>query len=216
MGSPSGGNKVFSGMFYRADQPHGLKHNPFKSLVVPRPIGWVSSVSAKGVVNLAPYSFFNAVAAAPPIVVLGFNGHHAEGGEKDTLANILETGEFVVNVATWDLREQMNRTSAPDPRAVDEMARAGLEAAPSELVKAPRVKQSPVSMECRLLQTVKLPQWSDEEANTTAFGEVVGIHIDESILSDGMIDMAKFKPIARLGYHDYTVVERVFTMIRPS
>jgi len=157
-----------------------------------------------------------AVAAAPPIVVLGFNGHHAEGGEKDTLANILETGEFVVNVATWDLREQMNRTSAPDPRAVDEMARAGLEAAPSELVKAPRVKQSPVSMECRLLQTVKLPQWSDEEANTTAFGEVVGIHIDESILSDGMIDMAKFKPIARLGYHDYTVVERVFTMIRPS
>ena len=203
-------------MFYRTDQPHGMKHNPFKSLVVPRPIGWVSSLDAQGRGNLAPFSFFNAVAAAPPIVVLGCNGWHGQGGDKDTLQNIKATGEFVVNIATWDLRDAMNKTSASAPHGEDEMALAGLEAAPSKLVKPPRVAASPVNLECVLLQTVALPADNPDEPNNTIFGRVVGIHISEAIITGGMIDMGKFKPIARLGYHDYAVVDHVFTMRRPG
>lgn len=202
-------------MFYRTDQPHGLKHNPFKSLVVPRPIGWVSTLSRRGTANLAPYSFFNAVASAPPIVVIGCNGLHAQGDDKDTLRNIQETGEFVVNIATWDLREAMNRTSAGVDHDVDEMALAGLEPAASHLVKPARVAASPVGLECVHLQTVVLPADNPDEPNSTVFGRVVGIHIDDAIITGGMIDMAKFKPIARLGYHDYAVVDHVFTMRRP-
>ena len=126
-------------MFYETKDHHGLKHNPFKSLVVPRPIGWVSSMAADGTVNLAPYSFFNAMAADPPAVALGCNGLHVEGGAKDTVVNIETTGEFVVNIATWDLREQMNLTSASVPRSIDEMREAGLEPAPCRLIKPPRV-----------------------------------------------------------------------------
>jgi flavin reductase (DIM6/NTAB) family NADH-FMN oxidoreductase RutF len=203
-------------MFYRTSEPHGLKRNPFKALVVPRPIGWASTISAKGVVNLAPFSFFNAVAESPPMVMLCCNGNHSEGGVKDTLANIKETGEFVINIATWDLREQMNATSANLPRSVDEMQAAGLAPAPSNLVKPPRVGASPVNLECVHLQTVALPSSNPAETNHTVFGRVVGIHISESIIDDGLIDMKRFKPIARLGYHDYAVVKDTFTMARPA
>jgi flavin reductase (DIM6/NTAB) family NADH-FMN oxidoreductase RutF len=203
-------------MFYKTDQPHGLRHNPFKSLVAPRPIGWVTTISQAGKVNLAPFSFFNAVADAPPIVIIACNGSHKDGGAKDTLANIRETGEFVCNIATWELREQMNLSSADAPHGVDEMKLAGLAAAPSELVKPPRVAPAPAHLECVHLQTIELPATRAGSTNHTIFGRVVGVHISADILRDGMVDMTRFQPIARLGYNDYTVVREVFTMVRPK
>jgi flavin reductase (DIM6/NTAB) family NADH-FMN oxidoreductase RutF len=204
-------------MFYepKGKGSHGLPHDPFRSLVVPRPIGWISTVSAEGVVNLAPYSFFNGVSYAPPMVMFAPNGQHPEGGPKDSLKNVAETGEFVVNIATWELREEMNLTSASYPRGVDEMAEAGLEATPSKLVRPPRVEASPVHFECRHVKSVELPADDPAEPNSVVFGQVVGIHISDDILTDGMVDMKKFKPIARLGYFDYAVVDTVFTMRRP-
>jgi flavin reductase (DIM6/NTAB) family NADH-FMN oxidoreductase RutF len=198
---------------------HGLPHNPFKACVVPRPIGWITSVNEAGVVNLAPYSYFNAVGGEPPSVVFAPGGRKADGppdGSKDSLANVERTGEFVCNVVTWDLREQMNLTSAPAPAGVDEAAAAGLEMVPSELVKPPRVKASPIHMECKYLQTVDLPSDNPKTRNAVVFGQVIGLHIDESVLTDGLVDMAKLKPIARLGYMDYCLVDEVFAIQRPS
>jgi flavin reductase (DIM6/NTAB) family NADH-FMN oxidoreductase RutF len=198
---------------------HGLPHNPFKACVVPRPIGWITSMNEAGVVNLAPYSFFNGVAGDPPCVMFAPGGRKADGppdGSKDSLANVERTGEFVCNVVTWDLREAMNVTSAPAPVGVDEAAVAGLEMAPSRLVKPPRVKASPIHMECRYLQTVDLPSDIAGVRNAVVFGQVIGIHIDESVLTGGLVDMAKLKPVARLGYMDYCLVEEVFAMPRPA
>ena len=203
-------------MFYPTDKPHGLKYNPFKSIVVPRPIGWTSTVSKAGAVNLAPFSFFNAVADQPPIVIICCNGNHTDGGVKDTLANVTETGEFVINIATWELREQMNQTSAGAPHGADEMQLARLATAPSRLVKPPRVAASPAHLECVHLQTVELPRSPKGEPNHTIFGRVVGVHISDAIITDGLVDMSKFYPIARLGYNDYAVVREVFTMRRPG
>ncbi len=203
-------------MFYKTKDHHGLKHDPFKALVVPRPIGWISSLDAHGRVNLAPFSFFNAVASDPPVVIFSAGGAHLEGGPKDTPRNVEATGEFVCNVATWELREAVNLTSARVARGVDEFALSGLTPVPSRLVKPPRVKESPVHLECRYLQTVTLPSSDPDDANQVVFGQVVGIHIDDSIISDGMIDWSRFKPIARLGYLDYTVVEQIFAMQRPG
>ncbi len=207
-------------MFYEPKGPksHGLPHDPFRSLVVPRPIGWISTLSAAGKVNLAPYSFFNGVSYAPPMVVFAPNGPHREGGAKDTLANVRETGEFVVNIATWELREEMNLCSGDWAREVDEMAEAGLAAAPSKLVRPPRVRDAPVHFECRLERIVELPCDNPKAPNNLVVGLVKGIHISDSILTEGMVDMTKFRPIARLGYFDYAVVtpETVFTMPRPG
>ncbi len=203
-------------MFYDTGGDHGLPHNPFKSLVVPRPIGWISSISGEGRVNLAPFSYFNAVADNPPIVLFGAGGAHGEGGVKDTPANVEATGEFVCNLATWDLREAMNRTSAPVPRDWDEFRVAGLTPAPSRLVKPPRVKESPVHMECRYLRTVTFPDAAGGVPNKVVFGQVVGIHIDDRYVRDGRVDVQALKPIARLGYMDYTVVETIFAMQRPG
>jgi flavin reductase (DIM6/NTAB) family NADH-FMN oxidoreductase RutF len=202
-------------MFYETKDPHGLKHNPFKSLIVPRPIGWVSTVDARGVVNLAPYSFFNGVGSDPPTVMFASEGTHTDGDFKDSATNARETGEFVCNLATWELREPMNATSEHVPRSVDEFALAGLTPSPSRLVAPPRVEESPVHLECTHLQTVELPSNDPERPTLVVFGRVVGIHIDDAIISDGMIDMDAFKPIARLGYMDYTMVDNVFTMRRP-
>lgn len=203
-------------MFYEPKNDHGLKRNPFKSLVVPRPIGWISSMDADGRVNLAPYSFFNAVSSEPPMVMFSGNGLHNEGGLKDSVKNAEETGEFVCNLATWELRDQMNASSGNLPREVDEFEVAKLTPLPSTLVKPPRVAESPVHMECLWLKTVLLPADEPEQPNHVVFGKVIGIHIDESIIKDGMIDMDVFRPIARLGYMDYTVVDNVFTMKRPG
>jgi flavin reductase (DIM6/NTAB) family NADH-FMN oxidoreductase RutF len=203
-------------MFYETkDNRHGLPHDPFKSCIVPRPIGWITTLGPDGAVNLAPYSFFNGVASEPPMVMFSSNGL-APRPSKDTVTNCEATGEFVANIATWDLREQMNRTSAPVPAEVDEFALAGLETEPSRLVKPPRVKASPVHLECRYERTVDLPCARPGGRNALVLGRVVGIHIDESVLTDGLIDMAKVRPIARLGYMDYTRVDLVFSMQRPK
>ena len=201
-------------MFYDAlENKHGLAHDPFKALIVPRPIGWISTVSSSGVANLAPYSFFNAVAEKPHYVVFG------SGGMKDTLANIEETQEFVCNLATYDLREHMNMSSATVPRGVDEFPLAGLTATKSNLVKAPRVKEAAAAFECRLHQLIPLPGAGKYRQNyTLVIGMVVGIHIDDRFIKDGLIDTGAMKPIARLGYMDYAVVspENMFSINRPD
>lgn len=203
-------------MFYRANEPHGLRHNPFNALVVPRPIGWISSVDADGNVNLAPYSFFNAVAYTPPQVMFSSTGQHEHGGLKDTTANIETTKEFVVNLATWDLRDPMNMSSAPAPHDVDEFEIAGLTPEPSELVAPPRIKESPVHLECRYTQTVELLTKKEDQRNTAVFGEVVGIHIDDDIIVDGLVSYERMKPIGRLGYMDYVNVTDTFAIMRPG
>ncbi len=195
---------------------HGLPRDPFKSLVVPRPIGWISTIGSDGVVNLAPYSYFNAVATDPAIVMFSAGGLDSSDPRKDSRRNAEDTGEFVVNIVTDAQREQMNRTSATVGSAVDEMSLAGLESLPSRRVRPPRVAGSPVHLECVSLQPVVLPARDGDSPSGIVLGEVVGIHIDESILTDGYVDMAKFRPVARLGYMDYTVVDNVFTMNRPK
>lgn len=204
-------------MFYDTrSNDHGLKHDPFKSLVVPRPIGWISTVSPLGVVNLAPYSFFNAVAEEPPIVGFCPGGKKPDRPFKDSRVNAESTGEFVVNMATWDLREAMNATSATLPEGVDELALVGLTPAPSRLVRPPRVQESPVSLECRYLKTVDLPSLDKGEPNAIVLGEVVGVHIRDEAIRDGYVDVLALRPIARLGYSQYTVVERLFSMRFPD
>lgn len=206
-------------MFYEIGTPHGLPHDPFKACVVPRPIGWISTVSADGVPNLAPYSFFNAVASEPPMVAYGSTGMQPGAGPdapKDTLANIAATGVFVVNVATWDLREAMNASSHPAAPDVDEFALAGMTAAPCRLIAAPRVAEAPISLECRHHQTIDLPAEGPRGRNVLVIGRVVGVHVDETVLTDGCIDIAKLRPIARLGYRDYACISETFTMTRPG
>lgn len=199
-------------MFYDARKnDHGLPHDPFKAIVAPRPIGWITSMNAAGDINLAPYSFFNGVSSRPAMVMF------SSERQKDSLTFIRETGEFVCNLATWDLRDAMNRTSAPMARGVNEMAEAGLEAAPSRLVKPPRVAASPCALECVLLQIVPLSDIEGRALDThVVFGQVIGVHIDDRFIRDGLLDTAAMKPIARNGYHNYAVVEQEFRMVRPS
>jgi flavin reductase (DIM6/NTAB) family NADH-FMN oxidoreductase RutF len=201
-------------MFYEpGKRNHGLPHDPFKAIVSPRPIGWITTMSAQGQINLAPYSFFNAVSSDPPMVMF------SSEGSKDSVTFIEETREFVYNLATWDLREQMNATSAPFARGIDEMKKARLEPAPSVLVKPPRVKASPCAMECLWLQTVRLRDCAGViTGNYVVFGQVVGIHIDERFIKEGLLDTAAMRPIARAGYHDYFVStpETKFSMRRPK
>ena len=205
-------------MFYETkENNHGLPHDPFKSCVVPRCIGWISSISASGIVNLAPYSFFNAIASNPHMVMFGTGGRHTHG-DKDSITNIEQTGEFVCNLTTWETREQMSLSSASTEPGVDEFAYAKLEAQPSVMVKPPRVKASPIHLECTYYQTLELPTDDPDPLarNAMVIGTVVGIHISDSVLTDGMVDMSKFRPIARMGYMDYSVVEKVFTMPFPK
>jgi flavin reductase (DIM6/NTAB) family NADH-FMN oxidoreductase RutF len=191
---------------------HGLKHDPFKALAVPRPIGWISSISRDGVCNLAPYSFFNAVGERPHYVLF------SSAGAKDSLVNIAETGEFVCSLATYDLRFKMNMTSAAVPRGVDEFPIGELTAAASRLVKPPRVKESPAAFECVHWKTIDLPNPDGASTYSVVLGRVVGVHIDDAFIKDGMVDTGAMRPIARLGYMDYAVVtpETVFSIQRPT
>ncbi len=202
-------------MFYDSVvNKHGLRHDPFKALIVPRPIGWISTVSKDGVCNLGPYSFFNAVSSNPNYVMF------SSGSMKDSVRNIEETGEFVCSLATWDLRYEMNVSSADVPHGVDEFPMSNLTTAPSEMVRPPRVKESPVAFECRHWKTIVLP--ADENARSlehfVVFGRVVGIYIDDAFIKDGIVDTGAMRPISRLGYMDYAVVspESVFTIHRPK
>ena len=203
-------------MFYETKNDHGLPHSPFKSLIVPRPIGWISSLSPEGVRNLAPFSFFNGLSDSPPMVMFSCNEPAGESDRKDSPYNIEATGEFVVNMATEALINQMNASSATVARDVDEFELAGLTAEPSVLVKAPRVAESPAHMECKFLQKIELPSNNPAKRNEMIIGEVIGIHIADEVLVDGLVDVTKFRPLARLGYMEYCVVEKVFTLNRPS
>ena len=195
-------------MFYEvAAGDHGLPIDPFYACVVPRPIGWISTVSAEGVANLAPYSFYNAFASNPHYVAFG------SSGRKHNLSNIEATKEFVVNLATYDLREAMNATSTR--RIGDEFEIAGLAKAPCRLVKPPRVAASPVALECRLFQIVALPDDHGNANDWLVIGRVVGIHIDENFIRDGRLDTAAMKPIARLGYSEYATIDETWRMRRP-
>jgi flavin reductase (DIM6/NTAB) family NADH-FMN oxidoreductase RutF len=191
--------------------PHGLPFNPFKSCVVPRPIGWISTTSKDGRDNLAPYSQFQMVNYDPGMVMFSGN-QNLRGARKDTVVNIEQTGEFVWNMATWDLREAVNRSSEELAPGEDEFTHARLEKAPSRVVKPPRVAASPIQFECRHYQTLRLPGNGDVGSVDVVFGRVVCVHIDDAFLRDGRIDVAAIRPLARVGYHDYTSVEKVFTM----
>jgi len=207
-------------MFYEPkNKDHGLAKNPFNSLIIPRPIGWISSVNSKGVYNLAPYSFFNAVCYSPPTVMFSAGAGNTDGGSKDSAGNIEATGEFVCNLSTWSTREQMNASSANVPADVDEIAMTGLTPVPSKLVKVPRIAEAPVNLECRFLKSVDIPGWTCADDYQVIFGEVVGIHIaDEFITEDGLLDVARMKVIGRLGYNDYARVDddSLFTLDRPG
>ena len=200
-------------MFYEAaKRDHGLPHDPFKALVAPRPIGWITAVSARGEINLSPYSFFNAVSDLPPMVAF------SSQGRKDALTFIDETCEFVCNLDTWDLLDAVNDTSAPLARGQSEMAHAGLTPAPSRFVKPPRVAEAPAAIECKHLQTMPLtPLSGGEPRYFLAIGEAVGVSMDDGFIVDGLVDTAAMRPITRAGYRDYFVAtpETRFSMTRP-
>lgn len=207
-------------MFYRPGQDdHGLPHNPFKALVAPRPIGWVSTRDAAGRNNLAPYSFFNAVADAPPMVMFCINGR--KGGRvaplevKDSLDNIRATGEFAVNIVAEALRDGMNLSSGAYAHGDDEFAVAGLTPVPCTTIDCARVAESPAALECRLHDVVELPGWGETE-NRMVLGIVTGIHIDDAVLVEGKVDVTRYRPLARLGYMDYTAVTETFSLRRPG
>lgn len=198
-------------MHYDAiNNAHGLPNDPFKAIVAPRPIGWISSMARSGVPNLAPYSFFNAIAERPHYIVIG------SSDMKDSLTNIEATAEFVVNLATYDLREQMNISSARVAPDIDEFKLAGLTPAPSRFVKPPRVAESPTALECRLFQIVPLPDDNGDAKQWAIIGRVVGVYIDDRFIKDGRVDTAAMKPIARMGYSEYATVEKAWSMRRPG
>jgi flavin reductase (DIM6/NTAB) family NADH-FMN oxidoreductase RutF len=198
--------------FYEPAKGHGLPHDPFKAIVAPRPIGWISTRDRQGRVNLAPYSYFNAFCDVPPVV--GFSSY----GRKDSLNNAEETGEFVANLATRPLAEAMNLTSAAVAHGVDELAMAGLTAAPCRMVAAPRVAESPAALECKLIRVIRITDLEGKEtSNHLVLGQVVGVHLDPACLKGGQFDMTLARTIARCGYlADYAEVESLFQMARPK
>ncbi len=180
--------------FYQPADGHGLQHDPFNAIVGPRPIGWISSQGLDGSLNLAPYSFFNAFSYHPPLI--GFSSY----GAKDTLRNARESGEFVWNLATRPLAEQMNATSAPAPYGTDEFRLSGLTPAPCRLVTPPRVAESPVNFECKVSDIVQLKGWRGDAAPAwLVIGEVIGIHIDRALIADGAFDTFAARIVLRAG-----------------
>jgi flavin reductase (DIM6/NTAB) family NADH-FMN oxidoreductase RutF len=201
-------------LFYEPDRRDReiLPHDPFKAFIAPRPIGWVSTLGPDGAVNLAPYSFFNAVCDRPPMLAF------SSAGPKDSVTFARSGGEFVWNMPTWELREAMNATSAHLPRGESEFEAAGLHTAPSSLVAPPRVAEAPVALECRVVHTLDLHALDGSSANhLLTIGQVVGVHVDERYIVDGRVDVTAMKPIARCGYlADYTVLDELFEMFRPA
>lgn len=195
---------------------HGLPHSPFKSCVLPRPIGWISTISTDGVHNLAPYSQFQNLTFDPPYVMIAIN-QTTQGKRKDTAVNIEQTGEFVYNMATYELREAVNRSAAEVPPEVDEFDLCGLTKVPSIRIKPCRVAESPIQFECVYHQTVRLPGNGAMGTVDVIIGKAVLVHIkDEVIRPDGRIDVVKMRPLARLGYFDYTTVDSTFEMVIPG
>ena len=200
-------------MFYRPENGHGLPHNPFNAIVTPRPIGWISSQDQNGNRNLAPYSFFNAVAYIPPQVMFSSTGQKPDqDGTKDSVANIRETGVFVVNIVEYAMRDAMNLSSATLDKADDEFIKSGIDAIACKTIEGFRVHGAPASLECKLTQILKLPG----ETNFAVFGEVTGVHMRDDCMVDGLFDVRKFQPLSRLGYRDYSVVDNIFSLDRPD
>lgn len=200
-------------MFYRPADGHGLPHNPFNALITPRPIGWISTRDAQGRDNLAPYSFFNGVAYEPPQVMFATTSAKEDrDGMKDSASLIQETGVFCVNVVGFEMRDAMNASSAALPAGDDEFLHAGLIKAECNDINCPRVANAPAALECRLTKMVQLPG----DANTVVFGEVIGVHMRDDCMVDGMFDATKYQPLARMGYRDYAKVDEVFTLARPD
>ncbi len=199
-------------MFYTTDQNrHGLAHDPFKAIVSPRPIGWIGSKGRDGTLNLAPYSFFNAVSDRPKLVMF------SSSGRKDSYRNASETGEFTCNFVSRNLIDKMNKSSAAVAYDVDEFALSGLTPKKGELVDAPYVAEAFAVLECKVTEIIEPKSLSGEPSeNVMIFGQVVGIHIDEAILRDGRIDMGLARPVARLGYMDYSESSDVFELFRPK
>jgi flavin reductase (DIM6/NTAB) family NADH-FMN oxidoreductase RutF len=200
-------------MFYRPEDGHGLPHNPFNAIVTPRPIGWIATRGADGSENLAPYSFFNAVAYVPPQVMFASTSAKPDReGTKDSVANIRETGVFCVNIVEYAMRDAMNLTSGPWPREVDEFEKAGIAREECRTIPCSRVTNAPASLECRVVQIVQLPG----EANFVVFGEVTGVHMRDDCLKDGVFDVLAFNPLTRMGYRDYSVIREKFSLKRPG
>ena len=200
-------------MFYRPQDGHGLPHSPFSAIVSPRPIGWISTRGSDGRENLAPYSFFNAVAYSPPQVVFASTSTKADREfGKDTTQNIKDTGVFCVNIVEYAAREAMNLTSGLYEAGVDEFELAGLERTECETIPCSRVSSVPAALECRLTETVAL----QGDGNIAMFGEVVGVYIRDDCMVDGRFDVLSYKPLARLGYRDYSVVNELLSLKRPD
>ncbi|WP_375255296.1 flavin reductase family protein [Yoonia sp.] len=200
-------------MFYRPENGHGLPHNPFNAIVTPRPIAWIGTRGSDGRDNLAPYSFFNAVAYEPPQVMFASTSAKEDRGDtKDSVANIRDTGVFAINVVEYAARDVMNTTSGSWDRDVDEFALAGLEKAACSTIDCPRVSGAPATLECKLTQIVTLPG----AANFVVFGEVIGVHMRDDCIVDGRFDVTRYQPLARMGYRDYAVVREVFSLNRPD
>lgn len=198
-------------MFYEPAAGHGLPHDPFKAIVAPRPIGWISTLDAAGRPNLAPYSFFNGVCGSPPMVMF------SSEGRKHSVLNAETSGEFVCNFVGLALKDAMNRTSAPVGPEVDEFELAGLEATPCRLVSPPRVAAAPAALECRTLSVTELVDLDGRSTGRyVTIGQVVGVHIADAFLVDGMFDTAKAEALARCGYMDYAAVTGMFQLTRPT
>lgn len=198
-------------MFYAADsRDHGMRHDPFKAIVSPRPIGWIGTKGKDGSRNLSPYSFFNAISDKPKIVMF------SSGRGNDSPRNAEETGVFTTSFVSRNLVRQMNESSVVVPYGVDEFEIAGLTAEPGRMVDAPYVKEAFAALECRVIQIVRPHGLDGGEANAiVVFGQVVGIHIDEAIIRDGRLDMSLARPVGRMGYMDYAEASDVFELKRP-
>ena len=200
-------------MFYKPKEGHDLPHNQFNAIVTPRPIGWISTRGKDGHENLAPYSFFNAVAYEPPQVMFASTADKKDRHfGKDSVANIDETGVFCVNIVEYALRDAMNATSGSYDAEADEFDLAGLERVECETIACSRVAAAPAALECRLTQIVNL----EGKANYAVFGEVTGVYMRDDCLVEGRFDVTTFRPLARLGYRDYAVVETLFALTRPD
>lgn len=200
-------------MYYRPEDGHGLRHNPFNAIVTPRPIGWIATRGSDGSENLAPYSFFNAVAYFPPQVMFASTSAKPDrDGTKDSVANIRDTGVFCVNIVEYAMRDAMNVTSGPWEKEVDEFDKAGLAKAPCERIACSRIEGAPASLECEVTEIVTLRG----EANFAVFGEVVGVHLRDDCIRDGLFDVLTYQPLTRLGYRDYSRITELFSLARPG
>ena len=204
-------------MYFRPEKHKeaGLSFSPIKAIISPRPIGWISSRGEDGSVNLAPYSYFNAISEHPPMVIFS-SAPLSSSGYKDSIRNVIETEEFVVNIVSSALGNAMNITSGGLSYGESEFAAANLEMADCETVSVPRVAASPAALECKLWKVVKLPKANNADAGIMVVGTITCIHIDDAVIKDGKVDVTAFQPLARLGYMDYARITNVFSMKRPT